>query len=171
MQLSKSLPSPDSHHLNAALGWIGLGNYNEANEELEKITPAIRVHPDVLLVRWAIFANAKKWEACLEIAKAITAGASDCAQGWLNLSVSLYRLGRTQEAFDSLSTAAPRFSDNWTVSYDLACYAAQLGHLEKSERLIYKALELGNLQQVRKLIMEDPDLAPIRAKFALEEPT
>src|ERR1017187_3279090 len=49
--LMKPLEPPDSHHLSAAIGWLGLGNWREANEELEKITSELRGHPDVLEVR------------------------------------------------------------------------------------------------------------------------
>ena len=33
---------PDSFHVRAAHGWLGLDNHIEANEELEKITPQLR---------------------------------------------------------------------------------------------------------------------------------
>jgi DNA polymerase III alpha subunit (gram-positive type) len=59
----KKLQSPDSHHLQAAIGWLELGNHLEANEELERIAPTLRVHPDVLEIRWEIFAKEKKWVA------------------------------------------------------------------------------------------------------------
>jgi uncharacterized protein HemY len=64
----KPLDRPDLMHLNAAEGWLGLGNSLAADEELEKITPQNRAHPDVLEVRWEIYAKAGKWEQCLEIA-------------------------------------------------------------------------------------------------------
>jgi hypothetical protein len=38
----KPLEMPDSHYLSSAVGCLGLGNWQEANEELEKITPARR---------------------------------------------------------------------------------------------------------------------------------
>ena len=50
------LEPPDSIHLKAAEGWLELGNQPEANEELEKIAPELRVHPDVLEIRWQIYA-------------------------------------------------------------------------------------------------------------------
>jgi hypothetical protein len=56
------LQPPDSTHLQAAEGWLELGNPLEANEELEKITPELRPQPDVLRVRWQIYAAAKEWE-------------------------------------------------------------------------------------------------------------
>jgi len=46
----KPLSPPDSHHLSAATGWLELGNWQEANEELEEITPELRPHPHALVV-------------------------------------------------------------------------------------------------------------------------
>jgi hypothetical protein len=43
----KPLEPPDTHHLNAVLGWLELGNHVEANAELEKVTPVLRSHPAV----------------------------------------------------------------------------------------------------------------------------
>ena len=73
----KPLEPPDSLHLEAAEGWLELGNHVEANEELEKITPQLRVHPDVLELRWQIHAAANQWEAALNIAAALVQLAPD----------------------------------------------------------------------------------------------
>ena len=51
------LQPPDSMHLTAAQGWLELGNHEEAFEELEKIDAPLRGHPDVLEVRWGIYAS------------------------------------------------------------------------------------------------------------------
>jgi hypothetical protein len=32
----------------------------------ERVTPQLRAHPDVLDVRWHMFAHAKKWEPCVD---------------------------------------------------------------------------------------------------------
>ena len=73
----KPLQHPDTLHLQAAQGWLELGNHLEANEELEKVTASLRGHPDVLELRWQIYAHAKKWDACVDIATAITKLAPD----------------------------------------------------------------------------------------------
>jgi hypothetical protein len=57
------LEAPDSIHLQAAEGWVGLGNYADANDELEQIAAANRAHHDVLQIRWRIYADARKWDA------------------------------------------------------------------------------------------------------------
>ena len=55
-----NLPLPDRRHLDAAEGWLGLGDHLAANEELVQITPELRAHPDVLQVRLQIYWKAKK---------------------------------------------------------------------------------------------------------------
>jgi hypothetical protein len=56
----KPLEPPDTHYLRAAQGWIELGNPLEAGKELEHITPAQSVHPEVLKVRAKIHFAARK---------------------------------------------------------------------------------------------------------------
>jgi hypothetical protein len=59
----QNLELQDRRYLEAAEGWLGLGNFLEANEELECITPQMRAHPDVLCMRWSVYAQEKngKW--------------------------------------------------------------------------------------------------------------
>ena len=53
----KSLQPPDSFHLDAAEGWLELGNTEEANLELEQIAPKMREHPHVLEMQWKVYAS------------------------------------------------------------------------------------------------------------------
>jgi predicted Zn-dependent protease len=123
------LEPPDAFHLRAAHGWLELGNHLEANEELEKITPALRAHPAVLDVRWSIYAAAKKWEPALEIAAAIILLAPEQPVGWVHRSYTLHELKRTLEARDNLLRVVDKFPTNATMRYNLACYECQLGNL------------------------------------------
>lgn len=43
-------------HLEAARGWIGLGDFLSANTELDDIAPHLRAHPKVLRERMKVFA-------------------------------------------------------------------------------------------------------------------
>ena len=79
----KSLTPPDSHHLAAAQGWLELGNHLEADAELDKIAPLLRVHPDVLEIRFEIYAKEKRWEAGVDIALATMKADPDRVHGWL----------------------------------------------------------------------------------------
>ena len=57
-----SIQRADLLHLEAAQGWLGLGDLVSASGELEEITPELRAHPDVLLVRCEIYSKAEKWD-------------------------------------------------------------------------------------------------------------
>jgi hypothetical protein len=98
----KPLSDLDQRHLRAAQGWVELGNHLEADSELDKIVNEYRVHPDVLEVRWAIYASHKQWEACVDIAETIINLDIDRAAAWIHRSFALHELKRTQEALDLL---------------------------------------------------------------------
>jgi hypothetical protein len=50
----KELPPQNQRFLNAADGWLGLGDYLSANEGLENITPELRAQPNVLWVDFRV---------------------------------------------------------------------------------------------------------------------
>ena len=91
----KPLEPHDQHHVVAAEGWIELGNPEEAAEELEQITAESRAHPAVLEVRWQIYAQAKKWDAALEIPSVLIQMLPEEPLGWVHRSYCLHELKRT----------------------------------------------------------------------------
>lgn len=158
----KKLEPPDSFHLEAAEGWLELGNHLEASEELEKITPQLRAHPDVLELRWQIYAKEREWEPCVDIATAITQLAPERPLGWIHRSYALHELKRTQEAWDNLLQVADRFPDELLVRYNLACYASRLGRLQEAKSWLHKAFEVGgDPARVKLMALDDPDLQPL----------
>jgi tetratricopeptide (TPR) repeat protein len=154
------LGPPDRRFLEAAEGWLELGNPAEAHAELERIAPNQRAHPEVLMVRWTLSADAKQWENCLDLADAILGAIPDQEVGWVFRSFALHELKRTQEAFDQLRPAADTFPGVWTIPYNLACYAAQLGQLQDSKAWLAKAMALDE-KVVRRAAEDDPDLKPL----------
>ena len=125
-----SLEHPDTLHLQAAHGWLELGNHLEANEELERITPELRAHPDVLEIRLEIFFRGKQWLGCIEIGNVLVEARPKKSIGWIHRSFALHELKRTQEAFELLLPAAKKFPALWVIPYNLACYCAQLNRLD-----------------------------------------
>jgi predicted Zn-dependent protease len=83
----------------------------------------------VLKVRWRVYGNAKKWDVCLNIARAMTELEPDKPGVWIDYAQSLHRLKRTQEAYDLLASVSDRFHQHPTVFYHLAVYACQLHRL------------------------------------------
>jgi tetratricopeptide (TPR) repeat protein len=158
----KPLQPPDSHHLQAAQGWLELGNFNEANEELEKIAPALRAHPVVLAVRYGVYSKAEKWDVAAEVAAALVKLQPNESGAWTMLAYATRRKpgGGIPQAMEILASVVKRFPKVWMIPYNLACYCAQLGRLEESEDWFKKAMEIDE-QQVKKLGIEDPDLKPL----------
>jgi tetratricopeptide (TPR) repeat protein len=163
----KPLEPPDSIHLTAAEGWLGLGNQIEAFEELEQISPQLRVHPDVLELRWQIYAKEAKWEACVDIARALTKLAPARPHGWIHLAYSLRRAknGGLLAALGALSPIATKFPQTPTIPYNLACYDCQLGNLREARRWLEKAFNIGDSKQLKLMALDDPDLEPLWANI------
>jgi len=161
----KPVELSDTIHLQAAEGWIGLGNYAEANEELEQIAAASRAHPDVLQLRWRIYADARKWDACLDIATALTTMTPKRRFGWIHRAHSLDTLGKTLEAKELLLSVVNDFESNSTFAYHLARYCAKLGQIDQAKQWLGKALlaadGLEAVKNLRKMALEDPDLGPL----------
>ena len=161
----KELSPPDLLHLRAAEGWLELGNQIEAFEELELISPRLRVHPDVLELRWQIYAKEKKWEACADIARAIAKLAPSRPHGWIHLAFSLHELKRTREAKEVLLPVVDKFPEESAMRYNLACYECQLGNLEGAKLLLEKTFESGDAKQMKLMALHDPDLEPLWKKI------
>ena len=156
----KPLEHPDNHHLEAAKGWCELHAYLDANEELEKISPALRAHPDVLELRWQVYANLKNWAGALEIATAIVKLRPDWPNGYLYRSTCLTELGRHMEAHQTLSEAASRFPKDEIILYDLACICCALKRVDEARLWLGKAIEAGG-REVKFWASHDSDLEPI----------
>jgi predicted Zn-dependent protease len=161
----KELEFHDRRHLEAAEGWLGLGNFLEANEELECITPQMRVHPDVLELRWQIYAKGEKWEACVDIARAITKLAPSHPHGWIHWAYSLHELKRTKEAKAVLLPVADKFPEESLMRYNLACYECQLGNLKEARRWLERAFDSGDPRRLKLMALDDPDLDPLWANI------
>jgi hypothetical protein len=83
--------------LTAAEGWLELGNWLEANEELESITPQMRGHSKVLCLRWQIYAKAGRWEMASEVGRSLSILVPDDALGWIHWAFALHEMKHTKE--------------------------------------------------------------------------
>jgi predicted Zn-dependent protease len=161
-----SLARHDLLRLNAAEGWLGLGDPIAAEEELAHITPAKRSHPDVLTVRCEICASARRWPECLEAAEALLKIAPHNLFGWVRRSFALHELKRTKEALEKLLPAADHFPEEIVVRYNVACYECVLGNRSQAKRRLSEAFKLAHKQRSfaewRSQALADPDLVPLR---------
>src|SRR5690349_19221854 len=143
------LEPPNTHLLSAAAGWLGLGNIAEAKAELAQIETAYQEHPDVLELRWEIAASENKWENGLEIARKLLRSAPERASGWLHQAYALRRVpdGTVKKAWEALLPAFEKFPQESIISFNLSCYACQLGQLDAARVWFKRALVIGGKQR------------------------
>ena len=161
----KPIEPPDRFHWLAAQGWLELGNHREAAGELEKVSPTLTGHPDILEIRWQICAKEGQWEGALDVATTLTGLSPEHPVGWIHRSFALHELKRTREARDNLSQVIDQFPKDETMRYNLACYECQLGNTSAAMVWLGKALELGDRQQIRLMALDVPDLVPLRTEI------
>ncbi|MEJ0088274.1 MAG: tetratricopeptide repeat protein [Limisphaerales bacterium] len=157
----KPLTQPDIFYLNAASGWLGLGDLVSANDELKQISPAMREHPAVLLAQCEILFAAKQWTPLLAMTGTLLQQFPKLDFIWINRSYALHELNRTQEAFDALLPAAKKFPKEWLIRYNLACYSSQLGQVNAAMKLLKQAIRRAGNKEIKAMALEDHDLKPL----------
>jgi Flp pilus assembly protein TadD len=158
-----SLVPPDSHHLNAAVGWLGLGCTDDARGELEKISAVLQLHPDVLEVRWTLCVHEQRWDDALTIAELELKFAPEDSAGWLHRAYALRRVraGGLPQAWDALLPAAKKFPAEPVIAYNLSCYACQMQQLDSARTWLHRAINAGKKDAIKKMALADDDLQPL----------
>ncbi len=154
------LEPPDSHHLDAAIGWLGLGCADDARAELDEISTIHQLHPDTLEVRWTLCAHGKHWSDALTIAELEIKTAPEDAGGWLHRAYALRRVsnGGLSQAWDALLPAAENFPKEPVIAYNLACYACQMQQLAVARTWLHRAIATGKKDAIKKMALADDDL-------------
>lgn len=154
------LPPPDSHRLSAATGWLELGCPEEAVVELDGIQPENRQHPDVLELRWQLYADAHEWSAAVTTGRTLIEQAPKLVTGWLHHAYALRRApgGGLEPALAALLPAADQFPGESIVPYNLSCYACQLGRLPEALAWLDRAFKVGDKADLKSMALDDEDL-------------
>jgi len=163
MPTKQTLEPPDKHYLSAALGWLGLGNLAEAKAELAQISEPHQQHPDVIELRWDIAAMEKDWQQALETARVLLQAAPERCSGWWRQAYALRRVpdGSTKKAWEALLPAFDKFPQESIISYNLSCYACQMGQLDAARVWFKRAMVIGGKQHIKAQALADSDLEPL----------
>jgi len=131
---------------------------------LEQVQLAKDDAPERLEARWHQCANAKDWDACLDVAKAITRAIPNSPFSWIRYGYASRqaRRGDPHEAFEALLPIAQKFPEHPAIAYNLACYACQIGRLDEAREWLRQATEKGDPEQVKRMALDDRDLEPLR---------
>lgn len=151
--------TPDERHLQAAIGFLELGMPLDANDEVEAIEPARKTLSEVLAVRVEVFRALSKWQLMEVVARQLAFQQPDEPQNFISLAFATRRAIGVQEALAVLARVANRFPACATILYNLACYAAVLGHLDVARNRLAEATKLESA--FRKMALNDPDLSAL----------
>jgi hypothetical protein len=159
--LPLNLPLGDRRYLQAAEGWLGLGDWKSANGELASITESVTAHPDVLKVRFRVYAAAQRWQLAFVVAEALVTARPDDSECWIYRAFALHEFKRRLKTWSPLPLADQIFPEMFLIIYDLACYAGQLGHISESRQWLSRAIVIGGADKVKLMSLDDPELAPL----------
>lgn len=158
-------------HLEAARGWLELGDPRTATQELESITGLRRAQPDVLRVRLQIAMEARDWRNALALAQGLIRVTQHDPEIFLWRSEAVRHLpeGGVQPALASLLEVANDFPNEAAIPFQLACYNCQLGHEATAKCWLALAFEAaqrhGSLKKWQAAARENRDLAALRKKM------
>ena len=163
----KPIEPPDSHYLSAAQGWLGLGNWQEAVAEFQRLSLAAREHPEALETAQGIFVAAGKWDMAAETGLALLKAKPDAPDNWVTLAYAIRRKqgGGLNAAKRILTQAQFQFPKDPIIAYNLACYECQLGNESGALDWLRRAQSHGQAAKIRSMALEDQDFEPIWDKI------
>jgi tetratricopeptide (TPR) repeat protein len=163
---SMPLEGPDRLHLCAAVGYIELAMFEEANRELEEIDPFCRHLPGVLLARLATYHGLKKWELLAVVAKKLAEWNSKEPSLLIELAYATRRTESIHAAHAILTRAASLHPADATIQFNLACYEAQMGRLELAKTHLKRAIQID--AKFKLLALEVSDLEPLWVSLSMD---
>ena len=153
-------PSTDDlKHLTVAQGYVELGMFPDANEELEEIDPDVRHLPEVLAVRVGIYRALEAWPLMQVVARQLALYDPDEPDWTVAWAFATRRADSLEAARLILVNAVERLPGVAVFLFNLACYEAQLGDLASAKAHLSRAIELRGDLRLRAL--EDEDLRPL----------
>ena len=147
------------HRLDAAHGYIDLGMFEEAWDELESLPPDLRADDVVFEMRLEIFQRMQKWESARILAESLAKRSPENPGWWLAWSDSIRREQSVEAASEVLRQAAMIHPTVAIITYKLACYSCVLGDVAEARDLLAKAIELDD--SFKMIALDDPDLDAI----------
>ena len=152
------LEPPDRFYLQAATGWLELGNHREAEAELAQMRPEHHALPEVLEVRFQAVVGQKRYPEGLEIARLQVHTDPTDHRGHMNLGNALFWLDQPQAACDVVTAVLAKFPQVSALPYNLACYCVRLGQPDQAREWLDRSIKAGRRDNIIAYALGDPDL-------------
>ena len=145
--------------LNPFSGYILLGMYDDAHEELESLPEELKTHPLVLEARFTLLVELERWEEAAFLGESICKLCPTKLDFHFKTAHCLHQLKRTQDAKDTLLAAPHTIRETAIYWYTLACYETQLGHQDEARDLLKQCFQID--PKFRGVALEEVDLEPL----------
>ncbi len=118
--------SPDEHAISAVVGYISLGMFEDAWQELESLPPEQRADGDVISLRIEILQRLEKWESCRVLAESMAKRFPANPDWWITWAYALRREKSIHEPWRARFHPGPPFEidDSRPVWKNLPPYRA-----------------------------------------------
>jgi len=144
----------------AAQGYVELALYTEARAELAALSEAAMERVDVQEILLLCLMAESRWADALALTLRLCEMEPEEPGGFIHAAFCLHELGRTDEAVDMLSRGPTALRSKPVFYYNMGCYHARLGDLERALKLLRQSFEMdGSLRSVAR---KDPDLDVLR---------
>ncbi|MBC8041267.1 MAG: hypothetical protein H7Y06_12045 [Opitutaceae bacterium] len=158
--------SPLSVHtrrqLGYAEGYLQLGLKAEAAEALGEITGGDREATPVLAMRLTVHAERAEWAKASKVGAVVCEREPNVPDFWIQWAYAVRRHAGLPQAREILIRGVGLHPREAVFHFNLACYEAQLGHLDDARAFLDTACGLD--ESFTELAKTDPDLAPLRAE-------
>jgi tetratricopeptide (TPR) repeat protein len=147
----------------AAQGYVELGLFDEAREELAPLPPEMHDRVDVIEITLLCLMGGHRWAEALALATKLCAQEPSEPGGYIHAAFCLHELGRTAEAVDVLSRGPATLRTKSVYYYNMGCYHARLGLHDKALAYLDRAFQMDG--ELRHHAKKDRDLDCLRAQL------
>ncbi|MBL9180185.1 MAG: hypothetical protein JNM65_19135 [Verrucomicrobiaceae bacterium] len=147
----------------AAQGYVELGLFDEAREELAPLPAEMHERVDVTEITLLCLMGRHCWGEALALATKLCAQEPSEPGGYIHAAFCLHELGRTAEAVDVLSRGPATLRTKPVYYYNMGCYHARLGLHDKALTYLDRAFEMDG--ELRQHARKDRDLDCLRSQL------
>lgn len=148
-----------SRHLSAAQGYLELGMFTEAENEVEKIGPEDKIRPEVIGFRVQLYIAAEKWEAGYVVARQMVGVETENVTWWHSLCMCARYSQSVRVAENIAFRALQIFPNDALLQLNLAIYACVQGRIAEAKLRLRAAIALN--EKMRLIALKCRDLEPV----------
>jgi len=142
-----------------AQGYFELGLFNDAWEELDKLEPKAKAHPDVLLLRLDILLALSRWEDVVTMGIGCCSTWCDFDGFFLKTARALIHLNDFGHAYNLLKNAPESLHALPEYHHEVARCAAKQGLRSEARNALQECFNRDKSYRLR--VLDDPDFEAV----------